>query len=132
MTWLGEYTPERAAKVKDSFKAIKDALSQNKIEYVGNYEACYKGDPVRSFKNRPLIALCKPYYGFQLDCSGTVESKEFTLISFWDKAYGGGIVGGAGGGEKDPEIFKAIAKHRPDVAIIDYYNIGFFYCASQK
>ena len=132
MIWLGEYTPERGAKVKASLMAIKDALAGNSIEYVGNYEGCRNGDAARSFKGHPLIALCKPYYGFQLDCSGTVESKEFTLISFWDYAYGGAKFGGAGSGAKDPETFKAIAKAYPDLAIINYYNIGFFYCASQK
>ncbi|XP_019854993.1 PREDICTED: uncharacterized protein LOC109583915 [Amphimedon queenslandica] len=132
VTWLGEYTPERADKVKDSFKAIKDALNQNQIEYLGNFKGCTNGEAADPVKGRPMLGLCEPYYGFQLDCSGTVESKEFTLITFWDYAYGGGRYGGPGSGEKDPEIFKMIARDHPNIAIIDYYNIGFFYCASQK
>ena len=130
VTWLGEYTPERAAKVNTSFNNIKDSLNEEDVGYVNNYFACH-GEAAASRKNYPRVSLCKPYYGYQLDCSGTVESKEFTLISFWDKAYGGGIYGGGGNGRKDPQLFKDLAKQHPDIAIIDYYNIGFFYCASQ-
>uniref|UniRef100_A0A1X7UD83 Lysine-specific metallo-endopeptidase domain-containing protein n=1 Tax=Amphimedon queenslandica TaxID=400682 RepID=A0A1X7UD83_AMPQE len=131
VTWLGEYTPERAAKVKDSLTNIKDSLNEKDVGYVNNHHPCH-GEAAAARVNYLRLFLCEPYYGYQLDCSGTVESKEFTLISFWDKAYGGGIFGAAGDGRKDPEFFKALAKQHPDYAIENYYSIGFFYCASQK